>query len=142
MSGIDKFSKTFEEGNNHATGSKFDQADPLQKAVAIVRTVEKLKSQGIAVTKKAELDYLLALRTLEKANIDPQAIMPSSPAATPPQPIKRNPRDHPQEFQVAMEFSKKTVETVETLLEQGKHLTDAQLEEYQLCKRFLNKYSG
>lgn len=138
---MDKLAKTFEEGNTQGADSKFNQANSLQKAVAIVRTVDKLKKQGIKITKKAELDYLIALRTLEKANIDPEQIFKPTPAPPPPEEIKRNPQDHPEEFKVAMEFSKKTVETTEALLKEGKHLTDQQIEEYQLAQKFLNKYS-
>jgi hypothetical protein len=152
----DKLSKTFEEGKNQdkAKDTKFDQLDVIQKSIAIVKTVDKLKAQGISVTKKAEMDYLLALRVLEKNNIDileyphkpaekpnvttTEPVSPSSPSEAP---VKRNPQDHPEEFKIALEFSRKTVAEVEALLKQEKPVPVEKMESYELSKKFLKKYT-
>jgi len=139
MSGFSKLSKAFDESTNNdeSQESKTNGLDTINKSLAIVRAIDKLKSQGIAVTKKAELDYILALRTLERAGVDLEEKHPI-PSAT--SPIKRNPKDHPQEFRVAMEYSQKTVTEIEEKLKQGISVANNQLEEYKLCKKFLEKY--
>jgi hypothetical protein len=152
----DKLSKTFEEGKNKdkAKDTRFDQLDVIQKSIAIVKTVDKLKTQGIPVTKKAEMDYLLALRVLEKNNIDvleyshkptekpnPTTTEHISSSSASDSPVKRNPQDHPEEFKIALEFSRKTVAEVEALLKQEKPVPVEKMEAYELSKKFLKKYT-
>jgi hypothetical protein len=136
-----------QEDDIKTTSSGFDRLDTIQKSLAIVRTIDKLKAQGVPITKKAELDYLLARQFLEKAQIDPanpqqtpssQAPSPGSASDTPE---KRNPRTHPEEFKKALEFSREIVAEVEALLQEGKTVSPRQREAYELGKKFLEKYS-
>jgi hypothetical protein len=155
---LDKFSKAFEEESQSQEkdkNNKFEQLDVVRKSLAIVKTVDKLKARGIPITKKAEIDYLLALRVLEKNNIDnpgyvreptekqtaPTTEPGPPPASTPAAPIKRNPKDHPEEFKIALEFSRKTVAEVEELLKQEKPVQVQKMEAYELSKKFLKKYT-
>jgi hypothetical protein len=99
----------------------------------------------------------LASQVLDKANIDPSSpvqirqktpatdvtgtdLPAESPASASP-PIKRNPKDNPQEFELAWEYSQNTVAEVEELLNQGKPVPVKKLEEYELCKKFIKKYT-
>lgn len=45
--------------------------DTLSRSIAIINAVEKLKNQGIPITKKAEMDYLLARKYVEKTSKAP-----------------------------------------------------------------------
>jgi len=144
-SGLDNLSKAFDEKKENDSPdetmppAETDRGEMIKRSRAIVRVVERMKAQGIPVTKKAELDYLLAVRFLERADIEiPQ---PDFEEEDSPHEIKRNPKNNPEEFQVAMEFSKKTVADIEADIEQGKAVSNKQLEDYELCKRFLKKYS-
>ncbi|MGE5340749.1 MAG: hypothetical protein ACM3SY_04630 [Candidatus Omnitrophota bacterium] len=135
-----KLSAAFETNPGSTAGQKqtfSDNATVIKKSLAIIKAIDKLKAQGIPVTKKAELDYLLALHFLEKNGVD------VTPGDDEPEPeIKRNPDDYPEEFETALTFSRQTVAEVETLLRQGQRVPAKKLEEYELCKKFLKKYTN
>lgn len=152
MAKLDKFLETFEESSNQDENSsnrstKFQELDTLQQSLAIVKTIDKLKEQGVPITKKAEIDYLLAKQVIDKANVssdslsEPGDTLSPHPEFSKTQPIKRNPKDNPAEFKAAMDFSKKTVSEVEMSLEQGDTVSPQKLEVYELCKKFLKKYN-
>ena len=156
MAKFDKLAKAFAEGSNQDKDnaddpSKFRQLDTLQQSLAIVKTIDKLKAQGVQITKKAELDYLLARQVVEKAKISPPPVQETgatTPGESPPESepispslIKRTPQDHPEEFKTAMEFSKSTVEEVEALLKEEKPVPVQKMELYELSKKFLKKYA-
>lgn len=120
----------------------------LRRSLAVIGAVEKLKNQGTPVTKKAEMDYVLALRFVEKASkaagIDLLTEYRGGQAAGSGRrkngPVKRNPKDNPREFEKALNDSMKIVQQVEVLQKQGKPVPIKLMETYTLCKRFLEKY--
>ncbi len=138
MAAFDKLTKAFEQGKDQGTSSppKTTGLDVVKQSLAIVHAIDKLKAQGIEVTKKAELDYLLALRVLERADIDPEQLPEAEPT-----PIKRTPKDNPKEFQIAMAYSQKIVGEVENMQKQGQPVPENKLADYSICKKFLKKYS-
>ncbi len=81
MVGFKKLTSAFEQNEKKKKNPK-DKYSPAQEkgleavkqSLSIVNTIDKLKAQGIAITKKAELDYLLAMRVLERADIDPELL--------------------------------------------------------------------
>ncbi|MCP4215907.1 MAG: hypothetical protein GY765_14735, partial [bacterium] len=151
-----KLAKMFEEG---AQKAKKDDVSVTHRSLAIINAVEKLKRQGIQITKKAEMDYLIAQRHVAKeshfAGRDlleeyrqnrgrpPQT---AAPAAAPPvhgdKEQKRNPKDHPRDFQKALSLAGKLVADVENMLRAGKQVPKNKMEEYLLCKKFLEKYTN
>ena len=158
----DRFSSMFEkkkgQRQENAKSPAFRSLDVTQQSLAIVKAIDKLKAQGIPITKKAEMDYLLARQVLGKAHI----IQPSpGPAVSKPKaagftgeessvetpmsasksPLKRNPKDNPEEFEMAMEISRTTVIEVEELIKIGKPVPIKKMETYELCKKFLEKYT-
>lgn len=139
MATIGKFSKAFDQGQEKGNQpqTKTSGMDVVKQSLAIVHTIDKLKAQGVQITKKAELDYLLALRVLEKANVNPEEMPPAQELPD----IKRNPKDHPREFEVAMSYSQRLVFEVETKQRLKQHIPDKMLEDYEICKKFLKKYA-
>ncbi|MCP5046847.1 MAG: hypothetical protein GY940_06725 [bacterium] len=149
MSGFKGLGDSFEKGSA-GTDKKSPESKGLntvRQSLSIVRAIDKLKAQGVKITKKADLDYLLALRVLERANVDPYEVFENEEyqekeeAANTGNDVKRNPVDHPKEFQAAMEYSRKIVGEAEELLKQGQTLSDKKLTEYDLCRKFLEKYT-
>lgn len=147
MAGFGKIAEEFEKSSDSGSEKRSDSNAPttVQRSMAIVRTVDKMKAQGIQVTKKAELDYILALRVLERAGIDlplpvaPQSNREGAPAEIPP--VKRDPKTHPAEFREALDYSKRVVAEVQALWKQGKAAPDKKLAEYELCQKFLKQYT-
>jgi len=152
VAAFDKLTKAFDrQGNGDEPDSKAKGLDVVKQSLAIVRAVDKLKKQGIKITQKAQLDYILALRVLEKADVDP-ALLTGHGAAPPPggntsngssdgSAVRRNPKDHPEEFRKAMTHSKRVVAEVEEMFKNARDVPDKKLEEYRLCKKFLDKYT-
>lgn len=155
MAGFGKLADEFEKSSSNGSEERTDSKAPttVQRSMAIVRTVDKMKAQGIKVTKKAELDYILALRVLERAGVDlplpdaPQSIQGAVQAEVPVETplarpdIKRDPKQHPAEFREAMEYSRRIVAEVQALWKQGKAAPEKKLAEYELCQKFLTKYT-
>ncbi len=162
MAAFDKLSSAFDQDKQDkpASKSKTGGLDVVRQSRAIGKAIDKRKARGVAITKKAELDYLLALRVLERADISPQQLeslkaaegqtQVREPVQQPKQEpkqeksretVKRNPEDHPEKFRAAFEISKKTAAEVEAMLAAGQTVPDAKMEEYDLCKKFLEKYS-
>jgi len=140
MGSFNKLSETFDrdKDDEETSSVRKEPSDPesmIRQSKAIVNAIDKLKRQGIPVTKKAELDYLLALRYLEK-----HRVFDSEDEEEPEEEIIRNPKDHPKEFEVARAHSQKTVRDIESMMEKGIKVSDKKLEEYELCKKFLRKY--
>jgi hypothetical protein len=120
----------------------------------VIGAVEKLQNQGIEVTRKAKMDYLLALRFVEKASKaagrdllkehrnKQQMMGPAAPGnAKDSGTIKRNPKDHPTEFQKAVTHARKIVEHVDAMQQAGEPVPLKLMETYSLCKKFLDKYT-
>lgn len=170
MSPFNKIGEAFDKAKDqkdHKNDSKSAGLDAVKQSLAIVKAIDKMKTQGIKLTKKAEFDYLLALRVLERAGVDydprnnPAPSTPSEPqpeskpeskpesmpgsksqSQAPQESIKRTPQQHPQEFQKAMELSKKTIAEVEQMMQTNQPIPVEKMEEYELCKKFLAKFSG
>jgi len=144
LTAFNKLAEAFEQGGESSkdgNGEPKDTASMIVKSRAIVKAVDKLKAQGIKVTKKAELDYLLALRFLERNNVDLESPIPHvSQNSQRQETVKRNPKDHPEEFETARQVSEQIVESVEEMLRQGNPVPDKKLEQYELCKKFLKKF--
>ncbi len=184
MAKFDKLAKAFEEGKKRKS-ARPDDMTAIRYSMAVINAVEKLKRQGIKITKKAELDYLLARQHVERiskmegrdlmqeyreilgeAAHPPQQVLTVTPdraagktktkktpekketkevaAAKKPKKsntVKRNPTEHPQEFQKALHLSRQVVAEVEQLQKDGQPIPVAKMEEYTLCKRFLDKYT-
>ncbi len=161
MAQLDQFSTMFEKSKSPRENAKspaFRSLDVTQQSLAIVKAIDKLKARGIPITKKAEMDYLLARQVLDKAHIAPPAPGPAvsktktagftgeessaeSRMSALKSPLKRNPKDNPEEFEMAMEISRTTVIEVEELIKLGKPVPIKKMETYELCKQFLKKYS-
>jgi hypothetical protein len=157
MAAFNKLSDAFDKGKDRAKDSKTAGLDAVKQSLAIVKAVDRMKLQGIKVTKKADFDYLLALRVLERAGVDYEPDPAAAAAPLPPEPpkqeppkqeppapqkiIKRNPNDHPKEFQKAMELSKNTIAQVEQMMQTGQPIPVEKMEEYELCKKFLAKFN-
>jgi hypothetical protein len=151
VAAFDKLSKAFDKQDQEKDSlAKQKGMDVVRQSLAIVRAIDKLKSQGIKITKKAQLDYILALRVLEKADISEEQLAPLSvqTASTATQPTqsqevtKRTPQANPKEFKIAMNYSQKIVAEVEEMLRKGQSVAENKLEEYGLCKKFIEKYTG
>jgi hypothetical protein len=143
LTAFNKLAEAFDQGGEQSKNSGGEPGDTISmivKSRAIVKAVDKLKAQGIKVTKKAELDYLLALRFLERNNVDLESPIPHASVPQKEKVTKRNPTDHPEEFETARQVSQQIVENVEDMMKQGKPVPDKKLEQYELCKRFLKKY--
>lgn len=145
-----KFDKLAEAFDRQKEGKA---AGALRRSLAVIGAVEKLQNQGIEVTQKAKMDYLLALRFVEKASnaagrdlikehrSKQQTMGPPAPAKTKDSStVKRNPKDHPAEFQKAITNARKIVEQVEALQQAGEPVPLNLMETYSLCKKFLDKY--
>jgi len=151
-----KFDKpTPSRGERSAPGG--GDGGALRRSLAVIGAVEKLKNQGAPISEKAEMDYVLALRFVEKASkaagrdllaeyrgcremVDRPGRQAAGAGRRKNGPIKRNPKDNPREFEKAREDSMKIVQQVETLQKQGKPVPIKLMETYTLCKRFLEKY--
>lgn len=155
MAPFNKIGEAFDKAKDQKNDSKSGGLDAVKQSLAIVKAIDKMKQQGITVTKKAEFDYLLALRVLERAGVDydprenPAAPPPTEaraePQSQPPaeeKPMKRTPQDNPREFQKAMELSRKTIAEVEQMMQTGAPIPVEKMEEYELCKKFLVKFAG
>ncbi len=152
MAGFGNLAEEFEKNSNNGPEERNESKAPttVQRSIAIVRTVDKMKAQGIKVTKKAELDYILALRVLERSGVDLPLPEPGEPVRSNEQvaaplikpDIKRNPKTHPVEFQQALTYSRQVVAEVQGLWKQGKAATEKQLAEYELCQKFLKKWAS
>ncbi len=66
MAKFNDLAKAFDKAGDKA---KLDNKTALKRSIIVVNAIEKLKRQGIKVTKKAELDYILAKRHVEKASL-------------------------------------------------------------------------
>lgn len=156
MSPFNKIGEAFDKAKDQKNDSKSSGLDAVKQSLAIVKAIDKMKQQGIKVTKKAEFDYLLALRVLERAGVDydPRENPPSSAnvplsqseaqpqAESPPEqePVKRTPEQHPKEFKQAVELSRKTVAEVDQMMQTNQPIPIEKMEEYELCKKFLAKF--
>ena len=150
MASFSKLSESFDQAKDGAGNKNESPKERGLKAVkqsaAIVRAIDKLKRQGVAITKKAEFDYLLALRVLERANVDPYEVVGSnapeenghnketvessstgSVKEAGISDVKRNPADHPEEFKAAMTYSRKIVLESEEMLKSGQPLTEEKI---------------
>ncbi len=172
MAKFDNLAKSFEDGAKTANVS---DVSALNKSLAVINSIDKLKARGLPVTKKAQRGYLRAMRHVQRAsevagadlleeyrgvNGGPTAdakpkTAPAPPPAAPPKPtplpkktsssqnydnIKRNPQEHPKEFQIALQYSKNKVAEVDALKAEHKPISDKLLKEYVLCQRFLEKF--
>ncbi len=175
MAKMNGLAKAFEEGASDKARS--DDRSALKRSMIIISAVEKLKRQGIKVTKKAQMDYMLAQRLVGRASqmegrdlmaeyrelhgeaesmpsVGASVSAPSTPPSPPtPSPanvppgsspsdsMKRNPKDHPREFQEALNFSRRVIAEVETMQKQGVQIPPKKMDEYLLGKKFLEKYN-
>jgi hypothetical protein len=123
----------------------------LRRSLAVIGAVQKLKNQGAPITEKAEMDYAQALRVVERASkaagrdllaeyAESWGPRAAGAGRRKNNPVKRNPKDNPREFEKAFKDSMKIVRQVETLQKQGKPVPVNLMETYTLCKRFLEKY--
>jgi len=185
VAGFNKLSEAFEQGRDtQQDRQEGDQKngtndDAVKRSLSIVNAVDKMKAAGIKITAKAEMDYMLALRILERSDIDlnklyvyrrEQGLEPDPRLAfmknePPPKKeslfnrlfpakedrlavedppadtgLKRNPKDHPEEFKKAMAASKQVVAQVEAEVVSGKKVSHERMNEYDVCKQFLEKY--
>ncbi len=161
MAKSEKPGEAFAHGKKE-TYSRWEKATPrdvraLRRSLAVIGAVEKLKNQGTPVTKKAEMDYVLALRFVERASkvagrdllteyrgrlevVDRPGRQADGVGRRKNSPVKRNPKDNPREFEKALKDSIKIVQQVEAQQKQGKPVPIKLMETYTLCKRFLEKY--
>jgi len=189
MAKLDGLAKAFDEGAEKAAAS--DNTSMLKRSMIIISTVEKLQRQGIKITKKAKMDFMLACRQVARASalagkdlmeeyreIHEQAEDPTmkkvlqTPGETiretdrlaektenearqeaqtkvnkksmeqpAPKSTKRTPQEHPEEFRKALEYSRKLVAHVNALQDNNERIPIKQMEEYQMCKKFLAKYT-
>ncbi|MCX6580155.1 MAG: hypothetical protein NT166_08225 [Candidatus Aminicenantes bacterium] len=133
-------------GETAASGGGDEGA--LRRSLAVIGAVEKLKNQGAPITEKAEMDYVQALRFVERASkaagrdllVQYRGRPGAGAGRRKNSPVKRNPKDNPREFEKAFKDSTKIVQQVETLQKQGKPVPVKLMETYTLCKKFLEKY--
>lgn len=153
MSGFRKLSEAFDRAGEDKKNGDTDTASvkdvgALRRSLVVINTVDKLQQQGIQITKKAKLDYLLALRFVERAGQAAGRDLLEeyrrkgcvSATAEPAADGKRNPEDHPADFEKAFQQSYKVVKEVEEMQRTGKPVSDALLQSYRLCKKFLDQY--
>lgn len=157
MAKLDHFSKAFEQGKKgkerNAT-ARVNDIGALRRSLAVINAVDKLNNQGIKITQKARLDYLLALRFVERAskaagrnlleeyrNKGSAGLSGASTAGGSSGDIERNPTDHPADFEKAFQKAMKVVSEVEALKKKGKPVSEDVMETYDLCKKFLAKYT-
>lgn len=155
-------SKTSEELTDKAPA---DDVTALRRSLAVISAIEKMQNAGVPVTKKAKMDYLLALRFVDQASrmsgtdlygeyMERQQLAKRSgggvrtesvaaPVSSPvPEPAKRNPRDNPEEFRKALESSRGVVEQVERMQAAGQAVPARLMETCVMCRKFLKKYSS
>lgn len=138
MSQFDRLSNAFDEKTQKETQAKKepnDRAATIKYSKAIIRAIDKLKAAGVQVTKKAELDYLLACRFLERNHIELDSPQEEEIIQA------RTPQEFPDEFQTAMNWSLQVVAEVEDMMKNKQEVSSKKKEEYQICKQFLKKYA-
>lgn len=152
MSKFGKLSEAFEQNKGGLTGSaKLNDIGALRHSLAVINAIDGLKNQGIQITKKAKMDYLLALQFVEKASkaagrdLLEEYRQKGSSAVTPGKstggPVKRSPAENPAEFEKAFKEAVRITKEVEELRRQGKPVPEKQMETYTLSKKFLEKYT-
>jgi hypothetical protein len=154
MAKFDKLSDAFEQGKEGKDTAKVNDVGALRRSLAVISAVDKLKNQGIKITQKAKLDYVLALRFVERAGKaagrdlleeyrqqGSTSLAGGTAADGSTETAERNPKDHPAEFEKAFQKAMKVVSEVEALQKQGKPVPDEVMETYTLCKKFLEKYT-
>lgn len=150
MSKFGKLSEAFDQSKGLTGSAKLNDLGALRHSIAVINAIEKLKNQGVQITKKAKMDYLLALRFVEmssraagrdlleeyrqKGNVRPMDTSPGKP-------VKRTPAENPTEFEKAFKDSMKIVKEVEELQRQGKPVPESLMQTYTLCKKFLERYT-
>ncbi len=148
MSKFGKLSEAFEQNKGMTGSAKLNDIGALRHSLAVICAIDKLKNQGIEITKKAKMDYLLALQFVEKASktagrdLLEEYLQKGEPGAAPTgDPSKRNPAENPAEFERAFKEAMKVTKEVEDLQRQGKPVPEKQMATYTLCKKFLEKYT-
>jgi hypothetical protein len=155
MSKFGKLSEAFDQNKGTTGLAKLNDVGALRHSIAVINAVEKLKNQGIKITKKAKMDYLLALRFIEMSSkavgrdlleeyrqkVNSGTADMGSADTQPGKPVKRSPTRNPAEFEKAFRDSMKIVKEVEELQRKGNPVPEKLMETYNLCKRFLEIYT-
>lgn len=166
MSKFEKLAEAFEENKNGkdiTDSAPAGDVDALKRSLAVISAIDKLQAQGVKLNKKAKLDYILALKFVERASMvagrdyleeyrQRQTLLRSLKVpALPPREsrssgnsehaVKRDPTLNPGEFKKALESSKQVIAQVEEMQRQGEPVPVKLMETYSLCKKFLAKYS-
>lgn len=148
MSKFGKLSEAFDKNNGVTGSAKLNDIGALRHSLAVISAIDGLKNQGIEITKKAKMDYLLALQFVEKASkaagrdlLEEYLEKGRASAAPTGGPGKRSPADNPAEFERAFKEAMTVTRDVEALQREGKPVSEKQMNTYALCKKFLEKYT-
>lgn len=151
MSKFGKLSEAFEQNNSMTGSAKLNDIGALRHSLAVINAIDKLKNQGIEITKKAKMDYLLALQFVERASkaagrdlleeYRQKGQTGDAAAGHAGGSAKRSPMENPAEFEKAFKEAMRVTKEVEEMQKQGKPVPEKQMKTYTLCKKFLEKYT-